>query len=195
MGKRLWMLCWGLVVMMAMTFGNVSAVEAEENWNIREDYNGDRVTEGPHGTASLGYLRGTYRLKEIYPQTDNYYEGFNFLPEDVGMVIEIKFNDWLVAYVKSAPSNSRFARALAACEREKIASNRPNLKVELIQDITYHNSEVDSPVSAEGVKDGNYGDACYLLYTSGNTLELWEEVPYSWEAKPTQKAAVFERID
>lgn len=77
MGKRLWMLCWGLVAMMTVLTMNLSAVDAKAV--LQPPY--------PPDPAELTYLVGDYRIVAVYPEA-----AAGFIDEnDMGAVIRIGY--------------------------------------------------------------------------------------------------------
>ncbi len=148
MRKKLWMLCWGLAVMVTAIAVNVSPVAAEglvivdssefgdEDW--MPSSTGIETSELPTRDydKQFAYLRGVYRIAEVY-QTGL------IRPEDVGAVIKItsyvsvgysfSYNGetgeyidgddyhriYLAGNLVSAPANTRMARALEYLEAEK----------------------------------------------------------------------------
>lgn len=78
MGKRLWMLCLGLVAMMTVLAMNLSAVDAKAV--LQPPY--------PPNPAELTYLVGDYRIVAVYPEA-----AAGFIDEnDMGAVIRIGYD-------------------------------------------------------------------------------------------------------
>lgn len=106
MGKRLWMLCLGLVAMMTVLTMNLSAVDAKAV--LQPSY--------PPNPAELTYLVGDYRIVAVYPEA-----AAGFIDEnDMGAVIRIGYDtnsssgfyqptSSLYGMAIEASSNSRFS--------------------------------------------------------------------------------------
>ncbi|SFW63654.1 hypothetical protein [Selenomonas ruminantium] len=78
MGKRLWMLCLGLVAMMTVLAMNLSAVDAKAV--LQPPY--------PPNPAELTYLVGDYRIVAVYPEAAAGFIDKN----DIGAVIRIGYD-------------------------------------------------------------------------------------------------------
>lgn len=204
MVKKVWMLCWGLVVMMAMVFVNVSAVEA---YNIDELANHEFVdapaqecelpSEGFEFLRKVEHLRGTYRIAEVY-STGYHNDGtFEFKPEDVGTVIKIFYCErGLMGKLISAPANSQFTRVIEALKQKREEENEPDLIATLIWDIHYQEGDTGAHVtfnfepSLGMFADRAYADKSYFDKV-GNVIVLYEDNVW----KGPRKSIVLEKID
>lgn len=208
MVKKVWMLCWGLVILVAMAFVNVSAVEA---YAYTIDYLARDMIDQPRHECEIPrdefydmylkveHLRGTYRIAEVYSTGyHNYNDGtFEFKPEDIGTVIKIYYDGcYLQGKIISAPANSRFTRVMEELNRQKEERNEPALIATLIWDMHYQEGDYSAHVQFNfpgrlGMfADRAYADKSYFDKV-GNVIVLYEDDVW----KGPRKSIVLEKID
>ena len=149
MGKRVWMLCWGLMAMVMAMAVNVSAAEAANHHTM------EVWPDSKKSSLGVDYLEGRqYRITAVYPEKDGSYKWVR--PEEVGSVLEAMWVDInsvasLIEFVLvSAPANTRFAKNI------EVSQNNKSLSGDVLL------SRVETPM--EGTNEGpwNHADLEYL---------------------------------
>lgn len=164
MEKRLWMLCWGLMVMAMAMAVNVSAVEAANHHTWEVFPNMEKIHRG------VDYYEGRqYRITATYPEKDGSYLWVR--PEEVGSVLEpmwTSFNDTcaeIMFVLVSAPANTRFANIIKINQKDSYLSGDVLL------------DRVSSPESRGSSLDKGPWNTAYLSYINYNDNSIIQDTP------------------
>ena len=174
MGKRLWMLCWGLVTMMTVLAMNLSAVDAKAL--LQPPY--------PPMPAELTYLVGDYRIVAVYPEAAAGFIDKN----DIGAVIRIGYDtnsstssmgddgEWfdvssLHGMAIEASSNSRFSLAINDSNFECSNFFRLGLPSDYCENPNAI-AEADLDYIEPSVQEGEYAGHVVIGYSSELPTDL-----------------------